>query len=108
MDIVVTIPKREYANDDKETECLQSNPNDLQFWCMKKIPKKLKGGDRIYFVKNGSVESSMRFLYEDNGTSHCDVTERDWNGHNLYMDDLRYEDGTIKTKGFQGFRYRWW
>ena len=109
MDIVVTIPKREYKNDDNETNFLEKYPDAVQFWVLRTFPKKLSIGDRVYFVKNGCVESSMNVIrmgYEE--AAKCDVTNRMWVGCAIYMNDLRYEDGMIKTKGFQGFRYKWW
>jgi hypothetical protein len=36
MDIVVTIPKSEYQNDDKETAALLTDPNAFQFWVLKR------------------------------------------------------------------------
>lgn len=109
IDIVVTIPKSEYKNDDKETKYFLKNQEDTcQFWTMNRVPKKLQLGDRIYFVKNNKIESSMRFIYDDRGSNHCVVTNRDWYGYTIFMDDLRYEDLPFEVKGFQGFRYKWW
>lgn len=107
MDIVVTIPKSEYANDDKETSVYEQGGYE-QFWQLSKRPTKLNVGDRIYFVKHGRVESSMQVVrIETNSTGLCDVTNREWRGCLIYMNDLKIENG-IETKGFQGFRYRWW
>jgi hypothetical protein len=109
MDIVVTIPKREYKNDDNETSFLEKYPDAVQFWVLRTFPKNLNIGDRVYFVKNGCVESSMKVIrmgYEE--AAKCDVTNRMWVGCAVYMNDLQYEDRTIKSKGFQGFRYKWW
>lgn len=110
MDIVVTIPKREYKNDDLETECLSKDENAIQWWSMSKTPKKVKIGDRVYFVKNNKVESSMKVIDIELGSNrYCEVTYRFWNkGCNIIMNDLRYENLDIEVKGFQGFRYRWW
>lgn len=109
MDIVVTIPKREYLNDDLETEHLIKH-SSYQFWTMNKVPKKLNVGDRVYFVKNGKVESSMEvFDIKHNHNEICEVTNRSWAGNcTLYLCDLKYEDLSINVKGFQGFRYKWW
>ena len=75
---------------------------------MKKVPSKLEIGDRIYFVKRNEIESSMRYLGYRTGKIHCDVTDRNWGGYSLMMDDLRMEDLPITVGGFQGFRYKWW
>jgi hypothetical protein len=109
MDIVVTIAKFEYKNDDEETKAFNKDEGSLQFWVMKRLPKDLNIGDRVYFVKNGFVESSMKVVTIKKDTEQqCDVTNRVWNGNCIYMNDLKYEDGSIKIKGFQGFRYKWW
>jgi hypothetical protein len=108
IDIVVTIPKKEYKNDDLETEFLKENEDAYQFWTLGKVPKKLKLGDRVYFVKNNKIDSSMRFVYDELGNNHCVVTDRNWYGYTIFMDDLREENLDMKVKGFQGFRYKWW
>lgn len=110
MDIVVTIPKTEYENDDMETALLQNDKDYIQFWILKKMPKDMDVGDRVYFVKHGLVESSMEIYdFEFDAENICEVTNRKWTGCTLYMTDLRYEnDLDIKVKGFQGFRYKWW
>lgn len=108
MDIVVTIPKSEYQNDDKETEFLLNNPDAYQFWVLNKRPKKLEIGDRVYFVKNNKVESSMEFYMDEITENRCEVTGRTWKGYTLYLHELRTEYLPFVVKGFQGFRYRWW
>ncbi|MBU5331686.1 hypothetical protein KQI61_05710 [Anaerocolumna aminovalerica] len=107
---MVTIPKSEYKNDDLETEFLHNNKDSYQFWTLSKAPKKLNIGDRIYFVKNNKIESSMRvFDIKINESEQCDVTERTWCGKCvIYFNELRIESIDIAVKGFQGFRYRWW
>lgn len=108
MDIVVTIPKSEYKNDDRETEFMLNNPDAHQFWTLNKIPKNLNIGDRVYFVKNNKVESSMEFYMDEVAENLCEVTGRTWKGYTLYLNDLRDENFPFQVKGFQGFRYRWW
>lgn len=109
MDIVVTIPKTEYANDDRETEYFLSDPDAYQFWVMKRIPKKLEVRDRVYFVRGNKIESSMQVydIHFDVKTK-CEVTGREWHGCTLYMYDLKQENLEMEVKGFQGFRYKWW
>jgi hypothetical protein len=111
MDIVLTIPIKEYKNDDLETQdYLNDKDNSRQFWTLSKIPKNLKVGDRIYFVKYKRIDSSM--LVEEilsDSVTKCDTTERVWSGKcQIFMIDLREENFTEIVKGFQGFRYRWW
>ncbi len=110
MDIVVTIPKREYNNDDLETKFLEDNPDAIQWWSMGRTPKKVKIGDRIYFVKNKKIDSSMKIINIELGSNkYCEVTHRTWDkGCNIIIDDLRDETFDFEVKGFQGFRYKWW
>jgi|GEM_PF-1564329 len=110
MDIVVTIPKSEYKNDDLETECFENNQYSIQWWSMGKTPKKIKIGDRVYFVKNNKVESSMMVVDIELGSNrYCEVTHRFWDkGCNIIMNDLRYENFDFEVRGFQGYRYKWW
>lgn len=109
MDIVVTIPRKEYKNDDLETEYLIKH-NAYQFWTMNRIPKKLKEGDRVYFVKDNKIESSMEvFNIEYDTENKCEVTGRTWKGKcTLCLCDLRKESIDFEIKGSQGFRYKWW
>lgn len=109
MDIVVTIPKSEYKNDDLETEFLKVN-GGYQFWSMNRIPKKLNEGDRVYFVRENKIESSMKiFNIEYNSKNTCEVTGRTWSrACTLCLCDMKEENLNIQVKGFQGFRYKWW
>ena len=105
-DIIVTIPKSQYQNDDLETKDMIDN-NKTQFWSMKRIPKDINIGSRIYFVKNGQIESSMRiFKIEKDKEETCSTTGRVWKGNILHMDDLKYLETPIPQKGFQGYRYK--
>lgn len=107
MDIVVTIPKIEYQNDDVETMQMQSDDGLVQFWTLPVIPKMLNVGDRIYFIKNQQVESSMKVIniVLDSKTT-CETTGRVWSGKcQLFIDDLRKENYPFKVRGFQGLRY---
>lgn len=110
MDIVVTIPKKEYENDDKETNDLLNNTDYVQFWTLHRVPKKLNEGDRVYFVKNNRIESSMRVIeIKTDSETDCLTTGRIWSGRcQIFMDDLVIENINLITKGFQGFRYCWW
>jgi len=61
LDIVVTIPKSEYKNDDRETFVFEQGGYE-QFWQLSRRPKNLNIGDRVYFVKIGYIESSMKVI----------------------------------------------
>lgn len=107
-DIVVTIPKSEYKNDDLETQHMKDH-DETQFWTMKRIPKNIGIGSRIYFCKNGKIESSMKiFKIEKDKEETCTTTGRCWKGNLIHFNDLQYLKEPIVCKGFQGFRYRFW
>jgi hypothetical protein len=110
MDIVLTIPKSEYKHDDLETKYLKENKDAFQFWTLSRKPTKLNIGDRVYFVKNNKIDSSMEvFNIKKHSTIKCEVTDRVWSGeYQIFMNDLREENLDFEVKGFQGFRYRWW
>jgi len=111
MDIVVTIPKHEYTNDDRETKDFLETEGSCQFWVFKsRKPAKLAVGDRVHFVKNGRVESSMKVIeIRENVVQVCNTTGRSWGGRCIvFMNDLQYHETIIESKGFQGFRYKWW
>lgn len=110
IDIVVTIPKSEYKIDEKEREVLQSK-DSVAFWTLSKLPKKLEIGDRVYFVKYGQIDSSMKVIeIKSNSKETCTTTGRVWSGNcQLFLDELIDERlSNQKAKGFQGFRYKWW
>lgn len=107
MDIVVTIPKSEYENDDKELQEYLLSKNVVMFWTLPATPKQLQVGHRIYFVKDNRIERSMRLIeIKTNSNMTCETTGRKWSGKcQLVMDDLRKESFGKRVKGFQGFRY---
>ena len=108
LDIVVTIPKSEYNNDNLESIDTAKN-NLIQFWKFSKSPKKTNIGKRIYFIKNNKIESSGKIIkIERNKEEKCQTTGRIWVGDIFYFDDIKDENLDIATKGFQGFRYKWW
>jgi hypothetical protein len=109
MDIVVTIPKSEYQNDERENKFMQESTDVIQFWKFSKLPKNIKVGDRIYFVKNNRIPYSMRIReISKNDWEQCTTTGRVWEGNLIFIDDLRVEEIDIPCRGFQGFRYKWW
>jgi len=110
MDIVVTLPKPEHENDDRKTEAFLKNDGSYQFWKLGICPTKLSVGDRVHFIRQGWIGSSMR-VFDIKGDSEqgCDVTGRIWKGRTiLYLGDLQYYEDKIKAKGFRSFRYKWW
>jgi len=53
MDIVVTIPKLEYKNDDLENKDIKEKDYNA-FWTIGRIPKRLEVGNRVYFTSKMS------------------------------------------------------
>lgn len=107
MDIVVTVPKNELKNVAKEETWAKENKNDniFCFWKISREPKKLKPGDRVYFIHNGTIINYNIFSHIDYDLN-CDVTGRYWKGICLVMDTPSIPlKGPIPMKGFQGFRY---
>lgn len=84
-----------------------SEPNSYQFWAMNRTPKKLEIGDRVYFVRDNKIESSMQVLeIKRDCNMTCDVTGREWTGKCvLILNNLRIEKLPGTIKGFRGFRY---
>lgn len=109
MDIVVTIPRAEYTNNDLEDINIQENGH-YAFWTLSKIPKQLNIGDKVYFIKENKIYSSMKVIeILKNSVMQCDTTDRIWSGKcQIVMNDFNYENIPLKIKGFQGFRYKWW
>lgn len=66
------------------------------YWEMKRKPRALRRGGRIYFATNGTVRGSF------------EVDRLDPEGPTWLADSWRASEVTVATKPFRGFRYRWW
>ena len=111
MDIVVTVPKSEYANiQEEETWAEKQGPSNESgaccFWKVSRLPKRLAPGDRVYFVQNGHIDNYNEFWYFEEEGYECEVTGRFWEGPLLVMKvpSIRLKK-PVPMKGFQGFRY---
>lgn len=106
MDIVVIIPRSEYTNDDKELNDLLEDKERVAFWTLPVKPKHLEVGDRVYFVRNGVIHSSMRVIeIKESSSTKCETTKRVWKGKcQIFMDHYRLEK-PVSTHGFRGFAY---
>jgi len=106
MDIVVTIPKTEISNTEKENKFAEKHKgNAVQFFKVSRKPTKLNVGNKVYICKNGVIDHYHKFLgFKDN--MKCDVTNRVWDGVNLMLEypPIKMEN-PIKAKGFRGFKY---
>jgi len=106
MDIVVTIPKSESKTIQKEEEWAKQQSGTLyEYWKIGRQPKKLKVGERVYFIENGKITCWSELIgYDEDFT--CEATKRFWPGLNLVLKyPTHYLKNSIPTKGFQGFRY---
>lgn len=96
MDIVI------YTN--PETLLHKRKPNCDCWWSMKRLPKNLQIGDRIYFAIKGEVQGSFEFDSFD--------YERDEGEVLCFNSDTwkQIEDLDVKyfCTPFRGFRYKWW
>jgi hypothetical protein len=108
MDIIVTIPKGEISNIEKEdnyaSNLITRDMVPIQYWKVGRVPKNLNKGDRVYFVLNGAIKYYHEFLGLVENPK-CDVTGRVWEGVNLILKYPEVKCDEIKMKGFQGFRY---
>lgn len=105
MDIIVTIPKNKFKDIEKEEAWAKKHKNAQCFWKISKIPKKLKKGDKVYFIENGAIKSYNIFIGIDEDCK-CEVTGTEWPGLNLIMEAPSITlKKPIPMKGFRGFRY---
>lgn len=105
MDIIVTIPKSEAANQVREDAFVQANDNVVQFWAIRRKPKDLLVGDRVFFSEHGFVTCYHKFLGFANDPV-CEITGRVWYGLNLVLAcPPTYVDNPIPMPAFRGFRY---
>ena len=104
MDIVVTIPRKEFGNIKKEDEWFKENPNSVWFWAISRKPKNLNKGDRVFFVENNQITHYGvfdDFIYNP----VCEVTGRVWFGLNMLFRKPAVDIKPMPYKGFRGFRY---
>ena len=116
MNIVVTAPK--VCDLFHKVQKIQR-----AFWSLKRKPKNLKVGEIMWIVQSGAViggfrirkivfgKNSVKGAYGPNPSK----TWRLWFSEVISDDELvemgildKNYEGTIKVRGFQGFRYQWW
>lgn len=102
--ILVTVPKSERKNIAAEEKAM-GEETCTQFWSMKRKPKHVGVGDRIYFIEDGNITSYHLVDDIQDGKMHCDITDRDWNGCNFLLGPLVMLTSPMPCKGFRGFRY---
>ena len=106
MDIIVTLPKQEHKNFEKELPRILNG--EFKVWLLHTKPRKLSTEERVYIVKNGQVFASMKVVdIVENSSIQCSTTQREFAAkYLLYLNDYREEEMDIKIRGFRGFRYR--
>lgn len=106
MDIIVTIPKSERANQDKEDQAVaQAGNSGVQFWKISRKPLNLNIGDHVYFIEDGFITWYQIFTGYTNDPI-CEVTRRVWPGLNLILKcPATRLSKPIPHRGFQGFHY---
>lgn len=107
--IIVTTPKSEMANSQREAEeCLKSG-SGYYFRSISKKPKDIVVGEsKLYYVEDGYVRGYgvIIGISESNG-KQCDVTDKIWNGKYFILTTASSWKwiNPLPMKGFQGWRY---
>ncbi|MBP1047134.1 hypothetical protein I6N96_12705 [Enterococcus sp. BWM-S5] len=108
MEIVVTVPKREIDNFEKELVEIAADPELFKHFKLSKEPKKINVVEKIYFVVNGSVKYRANVYGFTKKGFTCHSTGRQQRGKFVICDDFFEVEEKIEVRGFQGFRYKWW
>ena len=96
MDILVTMPR---GHTTQETGLTKT------WWKMGRRPKSLVSGDRVYFIEYGEITFYEKFTGKL-ARDPVDYSGRVLVGEHLVLDSKdRRLRGSIRHKGFQGFRY---
>lgn len=90
-DIVVTLGKNDLEH------LYEKTVDRGSFWIMKRLPKDLTVGEKIFITCSGSILGY--FDLED-------IEEDEPGGENMLVFGLWHPIKRIPMKGFQGFRYR--
>jgi hypothetical protein len=111
-DIVVTTPKSEMKNAEKEAKyCIESG-DGYYFRTFKKRPKGLEIGSKIFYIEDGYVRGFGEVGGVARGEMECEATDRVYGSFNdqrichAIMPACTWKwIKPIPMKGFQGFRY---
>jgi hypothetical protein len=86
-----------------ETLLHKREPNQVCYWTMKRPPKKLKEGDRVYFAIKGEIQGYFIVNYFDPEDKIETI---------VFKSDSWVQLNGIEPwafcKPFRGFRYQWW
>ena len=109
MDVIITILQREIKYIDREdsyaTSLISKNITPVQYWKINKKPKRLKIGDRVYFLVNKEISYYHEFLgFSQDPT--CDMPKRSLDGLHMMLKWPEIDCEPVKMKPFRGFRYK--
>lgn len=102
MNIVVTVPSRDVKLFEQDIKNCDSYSRMFN-WVMSKYPKKLRRGDKIYFVVHGIVLYSADFLYYERKYIYFNDERK--LVYVMTCLDPQINPFEEEMKGFQGFRY---
>ena len=116
MDIVITVPDTKKEGIEKLIEFYKNqSPMDELFFRVPFLPKKCEVGDLCFIVSNNAVIGShiieeMRFVSDGEASKLSDGnwTEGFYIIRSAVSFCVNHYRDKIETKGFRGFRYRWW
>lgn len=109
MDIVVTTPKSEMANADKEAENCIKDGGGYYFRVFNTIPCKIKPGEKVWYVEDGYVRgyAIVDRIEPALKVRTCSTTGKPYRafGYTVFMRaDSWIWTSLHKMKGFQGYR----
>jgi hypothetical protein len=115
MDIIVTIPKNrieDVLHEEAYTEKLMAEGQAMEYcWHVSQVPRKIKAGDRVFFIENGWIRSFHMYIGVTQNPTVCmsvggKMVQREFKGWALLLDPIIYHLAKwIPYKGFQGMRY---
>jgi hypothetical protein len=108
VDIIVTTPKSLSEDAKHEADMVLKKGGGVYFRVLKRKPKKLNRGDRVFYVEDGFVRGFCKvFDVRQVEEQVCSTTKRVFSGGwCLFMDATTWSwIRPIPMKGFQGYRY---
>lgn len=108
MDIVVTLPQKEYYRFEKELGRIKSGQGYV--WYLWNIPSELNEGDRVYIIKQNRLMASMRVVGIFENKEYLDATTAQLESAAkclVHLTDYQEEE-PLKIEAFGGFRYKRW
>lgn len=105
-DLIVTTPLADRAIAAQEARNAIANGGGRYFRQLRNRPKRLRAGDRVFYVEAGYVRGFAIVDEIRNGAECCTTTGRHFAGWLVFMDARSWTwIRPIPMSGFQGFRY---